>query len=103
MRRLVAGLVVVFGARFTAPAGAAPPGDRPRLDPAAWGTDHVGQPLPEYMESGECLFCHRTEVGVTWGDNKHNRTIREAEAGGAGAGRADGRSPRPSDAPTRCN
>ncbi|HEY1602484.1 MAG TPA: hypothetical protein VGG64_22970 [Pirellulales bacterium] len=49
------------------------------IDPAAWGTDHVGEPLPEYMESGECLFCHRNEVGVTWGKNKHNRTIREAE------------------------
>ena len=32
------------------------------------------------MESGECLFCHRNEVGTTWGTNKHNRTIREADA-----------------------
>ena len=48
-------------------------------DPAAWGTDHVGEPLPEYMESGECLFCHRDTVGTTWGKNKHNRTIRDAE------------------------
>jgi hypothetical protein len=74
---LVAGLVVVL-AGFTATAGAAPPGDRPRLDPVAWGTDHVDQPLPDYMDSGECLFCHRTKVGVTWGRNKHSRTIREA-------------------------
>ena len=35
--------------------------------------------LPEYMESGECLFCHRNEVGVTWAKNKHNRTIRDAD------------------------
>ncbi|MBI2824067.1 MAG: hypothetical protein HYX69_05160 [Planctomycetia bacterium] len=49
------------------------------LDPAAWGSDHVDKPLPEYMESGECLFCHRTQVGATWGPNKHNRTIRDAE------------------------
>jgi hypothetical protein len=32
------------------------------------------------MESGECLFCHRVQVGVTWQTNKHNRTIREPEA-----------------------
>ena len=32
------------------------------------------------MESGECLFCHRSDVGVTWQHNKHNRTIREAAA-----------------------
>jgi hypothetical protein len=51
-----------------------------KLDPAAWGMDHVGQELPEYMESGECLFCHREQVGKTWPRNKHNRTIREAEA-----------------------
>src|SRR5690348_12547483 len=49
------------------------------LDPKAWGADHVGEPLPEYMESGECLFCHRDTVGVSWGKNKHNRTIRDAE------------------------
>ena len=53
------------------------------LDPAAWGADHVGQELPEYMESGECLFCHRNEVGVSWVTNKHNRTIREPEPDGA--------------------
>ncbi|HEY2841881.1 MAG TPA: cytochrome c3 family protein [Pirellulales bacterium] len=51
-----------------------------QLDSAAWGKDHVGQELPEYMESGECLFCHREEVGKTWPRNKHNRTIREAVA-----------------------
>lgn len=50
-----------------------------KLDPAAWGEDHVGEPLPEYMESGECLFCHRDTVGVTWGKNKHNRTMRDAD------------------------
>ncbi len=58
---------------------AAPP-EKKRLDPAGWGTDHVGQGIPEYMESGECLFCHRQHVGVTWQTNKHNRTIRDAEA-----------------------
>ncbi|MBI3838973.1 MAG: hypothetical protein HY288_13710 [Planctomycetia bacterium] len=60
---------------------AAPPAGKKLLDPGAWGSDHVGQPIPEYMESGECLFCHRNEVGGTWQTNKHNRTIRDAEAG----------------------
>jgi hypothetical protein len=50
------------------------------LDPAAWGSDHVAHDIPEYMESGECLFCHRVAVGVSWQTNKHNRTIREPEA-----------------------
>ncbi len=60
---------------------AAPPPGVKLLDPAAWGSDHVGRPIPEYMESGECLFCHRDQVGGTWQTNKHNRTIRDAEAG----------------------
>ena len=33
------------------------------LDPAAWGSDHVGQPVPEYVDGNECLFCHRNDVG----------------------------------------
>jgi len=60
---------------------AAPPADGKLLDPAAWGGDHVGGEVPQYMESGECLFCHRNEVGGTWQTNKHNRTIRDAEPG----------------------
>jgi hypothetical protein len=32
-------------------------------DPAAWGTNHVGQPVPEYVHGDECLFCHRFNVG----------------------------------------
>jgi hypothetical protein len=78
-------LVVLVVAVLTAPprhtelsAAEAPPAKT--LDPAAWGDDHVGEEIPEFMESGECLFCHRNEVGTTWGANKHNRTIREAEA-----------------------
>jgi predicted CXXCH cytochrome family protein len=52
------------------------PGDPSRrLDPAAWGSDHVGQPVPEYATGDECLFCHR-KVGSSWGANRHNRTVR---------------------------
>lgn len=52
---------------------------RAELDPAAWGSDHVDAELPEYIEGGECLFCHRDDVGHTWGKNVHNRTIRDAD------------------------
>jgi hypothetical protein len=47
-----------------------------RLDPAAWGGDHVGKPVPEYTTGDECLFCHRDTVGPTWSANRHNLTIR---------------------------
>lgn len=49
------------------------------IDPAAWGSDHVGQPLPEYVTGDECLFCHRNDVGPTWRDNAHQRTMRELD------------------------
>ena len=44
-------------------------------DPAAWGDDHVGKPLPEYITGDECLFCHR-KIGSTWPTNRHQLTIR---------------------------
>jgi hypothetical protein len=50
--------------------------DPKRLDPAAWGGDHVGQPVPEYTTGDECLFCHREKIGTAWGANRHNLTIR---------------------------
>jgi hypothetical protein len=53
-----------------------------RLDPAAWGSDHVGKPVPEYTTGDECLFCHR-DVGKTWSGNRHNLTIRPAEEAAA--------------------
>lgn len=49
-----------------------------QLDPAAWGSDHVGRPLPEYATGDECLFCHRLDVGPGWASNRHGRTVREA-------------------------
>ncbi len=59
---------------------AAPPPERPQLDPAAWGDDHAGEEVPLYVEGGECLFCHRNDVGEDWADDKHNLTIRDVEA-----------------------
>ena len=78
-----------FGGRFGAgdrvwslvtvqPIAAAGPEGK-QLDPAAWGSDHVDEFVPQYTEGGECLFCHRHQVGVTWVTNKHNRTIRDAD------------------------
>ena len=52
-----------------------------KLDPAAWGSDHVGQPVPEYLTGDECLFCHRGNVGPSWASNRHNRTMQSLEAG----------------------
>src|SRR5438105_8418284 len=45
------------------------------LDPAAWGSDHIGQPLSNFTSGDECLFCHR-DVGPGWPTNRHGQTIR---------------------------
>jgi predicted CXXCH cytochrome family protein len=47
-----------------------------KLDPAGWGGDHVGKPVPEFDTANECLFCHRNDVGPAWANNRHNRTVR---------------------------
>ncbi len=57
------------------PAAAEPP----VADPAAWGSDHVGQPFPDYVTGDECLFCHRS-TGAKWPENRHQLTIRPAAA-----------------------
>jgi mono/diheme cytochrome c family protein len=49
--------------------------ERKTLDPAAWGGDHVGKPMPNYVTGGECLFCHRFEVGTKWQPNRHNQSM----------------------------
>ena len=48
-------------------------------DPAAWGGNHVGQPIPDYVHGDECLFCHRYDVGTTWQKNRHGVTVRKRE------------------------
>lgn len=50
-----------------------------RIDPATWGDDHVGKPLPSYVTGDECLFCHR-KIGPAWSDNRHQLTIRPASS-----------------------
>ena len=46
---------------------------------AAWGSDHVGQPVPEFVTGDECLFCHRKDVGPTWSTNRHQFNVRTAD------------------------
>jgi hypothetical protein len=48
-------------------------------DPAAWGRDFAGQPLPELVEGGQCLFCHREPVASKWSTDRHNKTMRVIE------------------------
>ncbi len=50
------------------------------LDLAAWGEDHAGQPIPDYVVGDECLFCHRDDVGPTWQTNTHAVTVRLRDA-----------------------
>src|SRR6476620_1317390 len=49
------------------------------IDPAAWGGNHVGKPLPEYVHGDECLFCHRNDIGTTWQKNTHGIAVRTRE------------------------
>ena len=49
------------------------------INPAAWGTNHVGKPVPEFVHGDECLFCHRNDIGPGWQKNAHGLTIRQAE------------------------
>lgn len=49
------------------------------LGPAAWGSNHVGKPLPEFVHGDECLFCHRNDIGSTWQQNAHGVTVRQVE------------------------
>jgi hypothetical protein len=48
-------------------------------DPASWGGNHIGKPIPEYVHGDECLFCHRNNIGITWQKNAHGTTVRQGE------------------------
>ena len=61
----------------TLPSPAAAPSGE--LDPAAWGSDHAGKVLPEYITDDECLFCHRVKIGPGWPQNRHQSTIRRID------------------------
>ncbi len=49
-------------------------------DPKAWGGNHVGKPIPEYVQGDECLFCHRNDIGPDWQKNSHGLTVRDRES-----------------------
>jgi hypothetical protein len=69
--------LVVFVALMGAPRL---PAQQPRLDPAVWGSDHVGQPAASFTSGDECLFCHRMDVGPSWPKNRHGQTVRDIQA-----------------------
>src|ERR1041385_6825746 len=50
------------------------------LNPAAWGSDHVGKAIPESVTDDECLFCHRGKVGPAWPQNRHQSTVRHIDS-----------------------
>jgi hypothetical protein len=50
-----------------------------KLDPAAWGGNHAGKPVPEFVHGDECLFCHRNDIGPGWQKNPHGVTVRQQE------------------------
>jgi hypothetical protein len=52
---------------------------QPARDPAAWGSNHVGRPVPEFVQGDECLFCHRNDIGQSWQKNAHGVTVRQIE------------------------
>ncbi|HEU4387485.1 MAG TPA: hypothetical protein VFV34_06790, partial [Blastocatellia bacterium] len=48
-------------------------------DPAAWGSNHAGQPIAEYVHGDECLFCHRNDIGPSWQTSSHGANLRQRE------------------------
>ena len=36
--------------------------------------------MPEYLTGGECLFCHRGDVGPGWASNRHKLTLQSLDA-----------------------
>lgn len=49
------------------------------VDPAAWGSNHAGKPVPDFVHGDECLFCHRNDIGPGWQKNAHGVTLRQHE------------------------
>src|SRR6266849_698004 len=65
-------LFVAETSKETAPA-------QKTLDPAAWGSNHVGKPVPDFVQGDECLFCHRNDIGPGWQKNTHGLAVRQSE------------------------
>ncbi|HEY8461333.1 MAG TPA: hypothetical protein VIM99_13180, partial [Blastocatellia bacterium] len=54
-------------------------GQNKSIGPKAWGGNHAGKPIPDYVPGDECLFCHRNAIGSTWQKNAHGVTVRQRE------------------------
>ena len=76
---LTAGTLALHSRLTPDPVLAQTQSEQKTLDPKAWGANHLGKPLPEYVHGDECLFCHRNDVGVTWQKNAHGLTVRQRE------------------------
>jgi hypothetical protein len=91
MQRRIKGLALFMGGLlFVAFSGRAVPGGmwvlggsqalgQTKKDPVAWGGNHVGKPLPDYLRGDECLFCHRDDIGPAWPKNPHGITVRNRD------------------------
>ncbi len=66
-----AGATLVHGLTLGGLLLAAPAWGQPE-----WGGDHVGRPIPDYVDGEVCLFCHRDDIGTSWQGNSHARTVR---------------------------
>jgi predicted CXXCH cytochrome family protein len=75
------GVVLVVALPFVQAVvrGQASQQDKKPLDPKAWGGNHAGQDIPEFVHGDECLFCHRNTIGATWQQNAHGVTVRQRE------------------------
>ncbi len=49
------------------------------LDPKAWGSNHINQEVPEFVNGEQCLFCHRMSIGANWLKNIHAISLRQIE------------------------
>jgi hypothetical protein len=77
---LVAGLFIFsFSGNASGQDSAQNQSEQKPVDPKAWGGNHAGKPLPEYVTGDECLFCHRNDIGPTWQKNAHGVTVRQIE------------------------
>ncbi|MEP7274042.1 MAG: cytochrome c3 family protein [Acidobacteriota bacterium] len=68
---------IVLSLAFLAVEGGT--GAQSTQDPAAWGGNHAGKAVPEFVHGDECLFCHRNSIGATWQQNAHGTTVRQLE------------------------
>src|SRR5215217_7732923 len=72
-------LTALYCFDVSASGGIQADGQKKKLDPAAWGSNHAGKPVPEYVHGDECLFCHRNDIGPGWQKNAHGITVRQRE------------------------